>query len=235
MREAFRQPWRGDPKRRRRCALPAHSKSRARRLSLGYHHRLRHPDSAPWMRPLMEVRWTETTALTPALSPRRGRNMRRHVAISSHHFSTGSGGLRLAPRGNSGPATKSPHEFRSDLMRISVESEIQVWFCDFGGRGSENVSTARRTLFAIFASHLNTTTPVQYPKASNPNSSAARPTFPFARDPIAAPPIKMQIINKIPITRGCRLNVMFTWVPVGNVENRPLIVGKKEFLPLTAR
>src|SRR5438477_7366455 len=34
-------------------------------------------------------------ALTPALSPRRGRKMRRHEARSGRGFSTGSGTLRL--------------------------------------------------------------------------------------------------------------------------------------------
>jgi len=38
---------------------------------------------------------TETPALTPALSPRRGRNMRRDEASSGHDFSTASGVVSL--------------------------------------------------------------------------------------------------------------------------------------------
>jgi len=38
---------------------------------------------------------TETPALTPALSPRRGRNMRRDEASSGHDFSTTSGVVGL--------------------------------------------------------------------------------------------------------------------------------------------
>ena len=65
--------------------------------------------------PLVEVRWTETSALTPSLSPlslaltpdpspigwargapRRGRSMRRDVTRLGGRFSTRSGVLRLA-------------------------------------------------------------------------------------------------------------------------------------------
>jgi len=52
-------------------------------------------DSAPWIGRFMEVGLTETSALTPALSPRRGRKMRRDEASSDHGFSTVSGMLRL--------------------------------------------------------------------------------------------------------------------------------------------
>src|SRR5205823_8772765 len=39
-------------------------------------------DSARWTRLVKESKWAETTALTPALSPRRGRNMGRDVENS---------------------------------------------------------------------------------------------------------------------------------------------------------
>jgi len=54
----------------------------------------------------MEVMRTGTPALNPALSPRRGRDMRRDEASSGHDFSTASGVVNLV-----GPEIPRPHYF----------------------------------------------------------------------------------------------------------------------------
>ncbi len=57
--------------------------------------KLTNPDSAPWIGPLMEGRLIETTALTPALSPRRGGKVFRPGAKSDHGNSRLFGVLTL--------------------------------------------------------------------------------------------------------------------------------------------